>query len=108
MSTYIDKLSMLTTEDDEQLIDNEVAEQLLGILFNYVDFVTLQMNYKQTGVFDKDLFRNSILHVYHSCNGIADIQQCCYICSIAIEEVDVLQQTMLDVIKPLIQRLSGQ
>lgn len=77
MGTYLDKLSLMTTEDDENEVSNEALQQLNECLFGYKPYVIMTMNYKHTNVIDSNEARKCILHIWQKCG--VDIKTCCRI-----------------------------
>lgn len=87
MSTYLDRLSMATTEDDDaDDLLNEQLEQLNVLLFGQRTFVMLTMNYRKTGHFDVNEARKSILQLLDDSKGMADIKACCKVFAMAMDD----------------------
>ena len=103
MATYLDRLSMLVNDDDENddKLLNEYVERLNSLLFSNRQFVMLTMNYRHTGIFDANLARQSILHIWRNSNGVADMKNCCRVFVEALDDI----VTVAPIVTPLINEL---
>lgn len=106
MATYLDRLSMMTNENDENddAISNDVKEQLTSLLYSNQDFVIMTMNYRCTHILDVKLARKCIMAMWRDIHGQADIKWCCRIFAESLDDLLAVS----NVIMPLIAELTDK
>lgn len=106
MATYLDRLSMMTNDEDENedKLDNAVQEKLLEILYNYDIFVIMTMDYRHTGCLDCSKVRQCILYLFRNCDGLADIKQCCRIFADCLDNLLHVQNIVMPIFTELIRK----
>lgn len=106
MATYLDRLSMMTNEndEDEDAISNEVMEQLASLLYSNKDFVVMTMNYRHTHVLDVELARKSIVTMWREAKGQADIKWCCRIFAESLDDLVSVAGTVMPLLTELIDK----
>lgn len=108
MATYIDKLSAMSAEDNEDQLANSDKEYLYSLLYGYEDFVIFTMNYRHTGIFDAKLARKCILHLFNNCDGIADIKQCCLVFVENIDNLFAVQFEVAELVRSLCEKYGNR
>lgn len=107
MADYIDKLSYdqaIQNDEDDYLLSNEEHERLLKLLFDYEEFVIMQMNFKVTGIFAPKDIRRCVMFVFQKSEGVADIRQAAYVVANTFEEIDERHEELLKILQPLFDK----